>query len=69
MRLKTNRLLEKMDFKSDENIDKTNSISIRLTSDLCHILEEYIIKVSIYQTPPELVFADDSVMIEIQYAI
>jgi hypothetical protein len=65
MRLKANRLLEKMDFKFDKNIDKANSISIYLTSDLCRILEEYITKISISQTSPELVFADNNIIIEI----
>jgi hypothetical protein len=64
MRLGANRLLEKMDFKSDEDVDRANSI--RLASDLCRILKECVTKVSTYQTPPEL---DDSVMMEIQCAI
>jgi hypothetical protein len=62
MRLEANRLLEKMVFKSDEDVDR----AIRLASDLCRILKECVTKVSTYQTPPEL---DDSVMMEIQCAI
>jgi hypothetical protein len=65
MRLEINRLLKKMNFKSDKNIDKANSIFIRLTSNLYRILEKYITKILTSQTLSELIFADNNIIIEI----